>query len=227
MNFDWKAFMVEQGATFDGDKLTGFTNQPESLKSNVVSILNSRGLIRISGQDRQKFLQGQISTNMLQLTAMQHRTGIACNPKGRMYTSFQIIDDGKSYLLSMNRNIVESTIETLKKYAVFFQVELSAEPEYVSLGFSGDDIESILNTSFSLTSLPAETEVIGIQKDSLLFAVSGCSNRFEMLIKPEMLEQSWSSLSERLIATGDNFWDILNIEAVIPEVSEAIIEQYI
>ncbi|WP_067518292.1 YgfZ/GcvT domain-containing protein [Endozoicomonas ascidiicola] len=227
MSFDWKAFLTKQGAHFDGDALTGFSTQPASLSSNAVSILSGHRLIRISGPDRQKFLQGQISTHMLQLQPMQYSTGVACTPKGRMYSSFHIIDDGDSYLLMLKSDIAESSVETLKKYAVFFKVELTNTPEFISLGFSGESIQSILPEIFAGMTLPRKNDVIAINGDGYLHAIAGINQRYGLWLKSEALEKVWSSLIKKLTPASEDFWSLLNIQSVMPEVSSHIIEEYI
>ena len=120
MATDWKTYLKTQGAVYEEELLTGFSKVPRGLGENAVSVLSGQSFIKVDGTDRQKFLQGQISTHMVQLAAHHFSTGVACSPKGRMYTNFKIVNNGENYLLCMNSGLAETTIETLKKYAVFF-----------------------------------------------------------------------------------------------------------
>ena len=82
MSNDWKDFLLDKGARFDGEQLTGFDSQPESRRSNLVSVMSSCKIIQISGPDSAKFLQGQISVHMDTLDENHHRLGVACTSQG-------------------------------------------------------------------------------------------------------------------------------------------------
>jgi folate-binding protein YgfZ len=85
------------------------------------------GIIRLIGPDSAKFLQGQYTsdTNLLSPTASLY--GAVCNPKGRIISSFFALKAPQSddLLLVMERDLVETTLAHLQKYAVFFKTQLS------------------------------------------------------------------------------------------------------
>ena len=200
MSVDWKAYLTEQGVHFDDEQLSHFPSSPASLNDNIVSVNDQYRVIRISGADRQKFLQGQISTQMEQLSPLHHATGVACTAKGRMYSSFRIINAGDSYLLSMHRSVVESTLEALKKYAVFFKVELLPVENVLILGFNGEDIHNILLNNTAIDQLPAANDVVQTQHQDLLLKAPGTTERYELWLNTDHLQQWWPSLSDALFA---------------------------
>lgn len=85
------------------------------------------GVVRLTGPDSAKFLQGQYTsdTNLLSPTASLY--GAVCNPKGRIISSFFALKapQGEDLLLVMERDLVETTLTHLQKYAVFFKTQLS------------------------------------------------------------------------------------------------------
>lgn len=227
MATDWKTYLITQGAVYEGEQLKGFSKTPPKLSTNTVSVLSNHNLTSVDGTDRQKFLQGQISTHMMQLGALHHSTGVACSPKGRMYTNFRIMNNGERYLLTMNSGLTETTIETLKKYAVFFKVDLTPQPEYVVLGLSGENIDTILANVFPDSSLPQQNEVIEVPSSGYLIKVPGIRARYELWLHQNDLPQWWPELTKELTPATEDFWQLLSIESVIPELREETIDKYI
>ena len=171
---DWQAYLMTQGAVFDAGQLMGFSQAPPAqLDADTVCVLSQQGLISVAGVDRQKFLQGQISTNMTQLAALHHGAGVACSPKGRMYTTFRILDTGERYLLAMNAGLSQSTIETLKKYAGVFPGQSRPAAGLSDSGLSGVTIAAVLNTVFPAIPLPTNGEVVQVADGSYLLQVPG------------------------------------------------------
>lgn len=227
MAIHWKTYLTTQGAVFVGDQLTGFSTSPQEINSDSISVLSNHSLISVAGADRQKFLQGQISTHMLQLADLHHSAGVACSPNGRMYSNFRIMDTGERYLLSMNSGLTETTLETLKKYAVFFKVDLAIQPDYMIIGLSGDHIDTILATLFPNSSLPINDEVIAITNDSYLIKIPGNRTRYQLWLPGSDLPGWWPELTKQLTPATEAFWQLLNIESVTPELNKETSDKYI
>ncbi len=85
-----------------------------------------RGLIKLSGEDSQKFLQGQVTCDINDLSPDQEIFGAHCSPKGRVIFLFCARMDGHhDIILETHPSIVEIALASLKKYAVFFKTEIS------------------------------------------------------------------------------------------------------
>ena len=223
---DWKTYLTTQGAIFNDGQLTGFSQTPAQLNTNTVCVLSKQSLVSVEGVDRQKFLQGQISTHMTQLNGLQHSTGVACSPKGRMYTTFRVLNTGERYLLAMNSTLTGVTIETLSKYAVFFQVRLTPQPDYLVLGLSGDTIKTVLSTLFHGVSLPENRDVVQVAGGYLL-QVPGIRPRYELWLVEHELAKWWPELTQTLTPGTDEFWQLLDIESVIPGLTLDTVDKYI
>ena len=85
-----------------------------------------RGLIELRGQDSVKFLQGQVSCDLNQLSAGNNVRGCHCTPKGRVIFVFTagLLDDDR-IVLETHPSIVDIAIASLKKYAVFSKTEIT------------------------------------------------------------------------------------------------------
>lgn len=84
--------------------------------------------LAITGADALTFLQGQVTTDMREVSAGESRLGCLLNLKGRIQVSFRVvaIDDG--YLLIMPADQIEPARARLGKYAVFSKVTLAERP---------------------------------------------------------------------------------------------------
>ncbi|HIG0369650.1 TPA: YgfZ/GcvT domain-containing protein [Neisseria meningitidis] len=122
------------------------------------------GVVRVSGEDRQTFLHGQLSNDINNL-----QTGQACyatynTPKGRVIANMIVVNRGGDLLLIMAQDLLEATVkrlrmfvlrakvvfEILEDYAVDAELEASAEPlaaQQLNLAFAtqqdSDGIRSI------------------------------------------------------------------------------------
>ena len=92
----------------------------------TTKIHQPRGLIQLCGQDSHKFLQGQVTCDMDNLTADNRIYGAHCSPNGRVIFLFCAhMVDTQCIILETHPSIVDIAIASLRKYAVFFKTELS------------------------------------------------------------------------------------------------------
>lgn len=83
------------------------------------------GLLEISGEQAKKFLQGQLTCNMDEVTPESPHLAAHCNPQGRVISLFYLFLRDDHYFLQMPREMIPIALQALKKYAVFFKVKLT------------------------------------------------------------------------------------------------------
>ena len=82
--------------------------------------IDPRGYIQLSGPDSRKFLQGQVTCDMDQLTPEHSICGAQCTPKGRIIFLFKASCYGEdNIVLETHSSVIDIAIASLKKYAVF------------------------------------------------------------------------------------------------------------
>ena len=128
--------------------------------------LSSYSFVDLVGEESEKFLNGQLT-----ISAETPKTNTAClaafcNPKGRIVSLFHIVKIDRGYRLFMPSDLVNPTITYLKKYALFFKVELIPASEkpciigFVNRGNDYSDIDAqlidIANTQLSIATLTEE-----------------------------------------------------------------------
>lgn len=86
--------------------------------------LEDFGLIKINGPGAQKFLQGQLTTNVEKLSPNQYLLSAHCNPQGRVISLFHLINYNDCYYFFLPKDLIQTTINALKKYTVFYKLSM-------------------------------------------------------------------------------------------------------
>ncbi|MFV8781791.1 YgfZ/GcvT domain-containing protein [Microbulbifer sp. SA54] len=135
----WQEYLSSQGAQW----YAGAADFPDSSAHPELQLidLSPLGAISVTGPDSQKFLQGQLTCDLINLPDEHLTLGSHCNPKGRMISAFHALKINQSeFLLLLPRDLAPLALTALKKYAVFFKTELkSLEGEFRWLGLCGHD----------------------------------------------------------------------------------------
>ena len=90
------------------------------------------GLLSVSGVDAKRFLQGQLTCNLDDLSTSQSQLGAHCNPAGRVISLFRLFLYQDAYYLQMPKLMVPIAITALKKYVVFFKASLADASERIN-----------------------------------------------------------------------------------------------
>lgn len=145
------------------------------------------GFIKITGNDAKKFLQGQLTCNVETITAENSSMGAHCNPQGRVISLFYLFLFQQSYYLLMPSSMIPIAIKALKKYAVFFKIEISdASNDMLAVGCEDADIKQINSQDFAR--IPVASR----------FIIAGEANAINQLCNhfPEKMPlQKWKQLN--------------------------------
>jgi tRNA-modifying protein YgfZ len=104
--------------------------------------LSDYSAIDIDGIDASKFLQGQITINIDTPTNLQSCLAALCNPKGRIISLFHIAKTELGFHLIMPKSLIEITLNHLKKYAVFYKVDITQNTGLSLIGAIGNSPEA-------------------------------------------------------------------------------------
>lgn len=90
------------------------------------------GLICVTGEGAKKFLQGQLTCNLDEISSEISCLGAHCNPQGRIISLFTLFLRNDDYYLQMPIDLIPIALAALQKYAVFFKVKLHETPNTIS-----------------------------------------------------------------------------------------------
>ena len=80
------------------------------------------GRLRVTGGDRERFLQGLTTVNVTALADGAHAWGAILSPKGRVLTVIDIGKVGEAFLIACEPSLADKTRAILERYAVMDDV---------------------------------------------------------------------------------------------------------
>jgi folate-binding protein YgfZ len=148
--------------------------------------------------------------------------GARCTPKGRMLSSFRILQQGDGYLLAMASELLAEQLAELQKYAVFSKSKLTDESAlWVRFGLQGGD--AVL-ASLGLELAAASDSVA---RHDELIAVRLSDGRSELWTPAAAAEHIQVQLSAQLPQAALNSWLLAQVRAGIGQVFGATREAFI
>lgn len=137
--------------------------------------LHETGVLKVSGPDAKKLLQGQLTINVETLSA-NGQLGAHCNPQGRVISLFHLFLWQNDYCLLMPKDVIAKAMQALKKYAVFYKVNLyDASDEFCIIGYRGNNLP------------PASALQLTYGKSAILLDHASQKASFLLKVKPELV----------------------------------------
>lgn len=187
--------------------------------------LDDWALATVVGVDSEKYLQGQVTADVSQMTEHQHLLAAHCDPKGKMWSNLRIFRRQDGFALIERRSLRDAQLTELKKYAVFSKVTIAADDELVLLGVAGFQARAALKNLFS--DLPdADNQVTHDGVTSLLW-FEHPAERFLLVTDVATAERVTQALRGEAQLNNSQQWLSLNIEAGIPVIDTANSGQFI
>ena len=180
----------------------------------------NRALLRVSGPDAVKFLQGQCTCDLNQLTDGELLLGAHCTHKGRMNSSFVIAPLASDAIgLQIHSSITEHAFTSLKKYIVFSKAEIAVADDIGSVYLAGPEAEKILRKLDLFP--PSAGRFFQAGRITLL---QHAENQFEIWAPEETLLDVCQSAP--VLAT-ENQVDLLGVRRGIGEIRAETVEEFI
>lgn len=236
MQAEWKAFLMGNGAEFDGADCVISYGNPQAelsvaLTGTVFADLSQRGLLAVRGKDAEAFLQGQFTNDVLHLDAGHSQLNGYCSAKGRLLANFRLwraADEG--FLLSMPRGMLEPVTKRLQMFVLRSAVTFEdVSDRWVRLGVSGPGAADELGAMIS--ALPAEPDALTRSGEFTVLRLPGVHPRFEVHGPLAAMRKLWEVLNVRGAPVGTAAWELLEIlagiPAILPETVDAFVPQMV
>lgn len=187
--------------------------------------LDDWALATLTGADAEKYLQGQVTADVAQLTEHQHLLAAHCDPKGKMWSNLRLFRRQDGFTLIERRSLRDAQLTELKKYAVFSKVTIAPDDEHVLLGVAGFQARAALKNLFS--ELPdAEKQVVSEGETSILW-FEHPAERFLLVTDAATAERVTEALRGEAQLNNSQQWLALNIEAGLPVIDAVNSAQFI
>lgn len=178
----------------------------------------------VKGPDTAKFLQGQVTCDIRELTGNNTLLGAQCTIKGRVLASFRAVQiDQESIALLMPADNIDATLKNLGKYIVFSKAKLhDCRAEFRIIGCYGIDAEKSLSTIFP--TIPQQINTWIEYQGNYLVKID--EQRFECWITTENYAQLSAQLKSTCEIASSNLWQLLDIRAGLYWITSASAEQF-
>ena len=93
-------------------------------------------IITARGEEAEKFLQGQLTTDLRNLAPGDNRLAMHLNLKGRAMVSMRLLRTADGYDLLTPAGMADAVLKGLQKYALFSKLTLSLDDRRLALGFT-------------------------------------------------------------------------------------------
>jgi folate-binding protein YgfZ len=230
MQDGWIQFLNEQGATTDTNGVTVFGSASDEVaqlqvKPQIIS-LDHLGVARVSGEDAENFLQGQLTNDIALLKEQKVQISGYCNPKGRMLAQFIIMPEAEGYLLLLPRSIYDKTINRLKMFILRSKVEITdLRDDYACIGVAGRNIKDLLQSSMS--ELPEQEFALVTTPDYMACRMPGTISRYLLVARVQKAIEIWNQLATDISRAGPTAWHWLDIHAGLPVILPETIEEFV
>lgn len=108
------------------------------------SIDKNTTCIQVSGEDSQKFLQGQFSNDITEVTDSVYQYSSYSTNQGKVIAIFRILKNNQGYLLLINKDVAKYFIERLSMYILMSKVNIEEQKNYKIYGVLGKSVKNIL-----------------------------------------------------------------------------------
>ncbi len=228
MNPDWQTFLQRQHAHLSDEVVLHFGNAQEELAAaqngTVLCDLSQFGILKVSGEDVQSFLQNMVSSDVREVSAQQAQISSLSTAKGRMLATFLIWQTDADYFLHLPRGLCTAILKRLSMYVLRSKVKIEEVSDgIICLGLSGEGAIALLQQHFG--SVPQNPLAVEQHDDASVIRVG--AQRFQINTTPQHAPALWQNLVANARATGSICWNWLNIRNGIPVVLPTTQEQFV
>lgn len=194
-----------------------------SNEENKFIVLDKTATIRVEGDDRIQFLQGQLTQDINLISQDKALYAGFCNPKGRVLAFMLCYVAHESIHIQLDNSIKESILKKLKMYVLRSKVSLNLlEETFTSIGFVGTKALVERNIQIPKNHLDIvqyqDVMIIRIGQDCERYQLMGEASKVNEFIKLNFSVYSTMSLDD---------WNNLNILDGIPDIYPTTQEAFI
>jgi len=199
---------------------------PSLINETVICDLSHLGLLELQGADVFTFLQGQVTNDVKQLSGqIAHYSGY-CNPKGRLLALFLAFAHQEHIHLQLPKDLIAPVAKRLKMFVMRSKVEVQDVSEsIIKIGLNGAKAIELLSALFS--KVPQNDYELVTLENGALIKLPGNQPRFEIFTDIANAPAIWNSLSQHAKAVNAAYWELLEIQAGIPEVYPVTQEEFV
>ena len=185
--------------------------------------LDNFSAISLTGEDKTKYLQGQVTCDVSALDEHLLTNGAHCNAKGKVFSVFRLINREDALLLLQNKSSITSSLAELQKFGVFAKVTITETQQLSYLALVGEQAANLLQQQFG-TAPEALSPVIQHGSSTLVY-IAGQTPRYILIDSAEKITAYLQQFD--LPTYRDDVWQLLEITEGFPTLSTSHIDEFV
>jgi folate-binding protein YgfZ len=195
------------------------TELPESFAIELTNL----SAISLSGEEKSKYLQGQVTCDVESAEPHSLLNGAHCNAKGKTLSAFRFINRLDAHLLIQDKSSIATSLAELKKFGVFAKVEINESAELSFIALVGSEAETIIKKEFQV--LPDNlSPVIQVDTTTIVY-IAGRQARFLLIDSQDKTQQLLKTFN--LNSFNHNLWNLLEIIEGFPVLNDKAVAEYV
>ena len=211
---DWQAFISSKSSSW--------------VSSNFICDAGDLGLILVTGDDAEEFLQNQLSNDITHIDESHFQLSSYSTPKGRMLAIFRVVRISNGFILITPHSLVNSLLQRLQMFVIQSKVVLADASSHFFRFAIQSDLSGIIGHSLlshKTGEVYQDDNLISLRFDNL-----GQQSRYLFLcLSPDQAKSLWDEFSRALTVTSFDAWRLAEIESgmpvIYPETSEEFVLQ--
>lgn len=185
--------------------------------------LNTHSTIKVEGDDRIQFLQGQLTQDINLITLDKALFAGFCNPKGRVLAFMLCYMDQASIHIQIDSSIEESFLKRLKMYVLRSKVSISLlGDQFTCIGFIG--FKALLEQGIQP---PKSYLDIVRSHDVMIMRVGKGTERFQLMGEASKVKSFMQLQLPEYTSMSIESWNNLNILDGVPDIYPTTQEAFI
>lgn len=230
MTISWMDFLADNGGVITDNRIQHFGQSKADLSAaadgNIMADLSHLGLLELTGEDTETFLQGQVTNDIKQLDGTNSQYAGYCTAKGRLLATMLLWKKDDSLYIQLDGGIAPAVMKRLTMYVLRSKVKIAdAGSRFVRIGISGKQAEAKLASVFP--AVPAQPHQSATYGNTVLLRLPGMAPRFQIIVPIEAAQALWQQLSQSFTPVGAQAWEWLEIRAGVPQVTTATQEEFV
>ncbi|MBX4180889.1 tRNA-modifying protein YgfZ [Sodalis sp. CWE] len=186
--------------------------------------LEDWALVIVNGKDAKKYLQGQLTCDILSLDFNHFSFAAHCNSKGKMFSHLLVFHYRNGIALIERRSVRDIQVAELKKFSIFSKTEIITDDNTTLLGIAGTQAKKMLEHFFSV---PDKSYPVSHHHDTVLIYFSLPIPRYLLITTPTVRNMLYYMLSKETQLKDSQQWLLLDIESGYPIIDIANITKFI
>lgn len=181
----------------------------DSLPELAMINLSDWGMVTLVGPDSKSYLQGQLTCNVVSLTADKSTFSGHCDAKGKLRTIMRVFHSQNGYGLVQRQSVMATQLPELKKYAVFSKTEIT-QTTAVVLGLAGAHAQATIDHHFN-----GDADV---RHNDTTTVVKVDNERWLIITTAEHADTIITTLAPNAVYATTELWNLYDIKAAMPRI---------